>query len=174
MADTDRSLVGRCLDGHSEDFRHLVQRYQHALVAHLRMRLRDRVEAEDAAQDTLVRAFFSLSKLRQPDSFFPWLLGIADHVVQETRRRQRTEGRHIAGDETQACGVAAGETDPADAAALELAVAALAAPFRDVVLLRFYGGCSCAEIAERLDVPIGTVTKRLSRAYAELRQRLGA
>ena len=53
-------------------------------------------------------------------------------------------------------------------AALEAALAALPEPFREVVLLRYYGSCSCSEVAARLGLPIGTVTKRLSRAYEEI------
>ena len=51
-------------------------------------------------------------------------------------------------------------------------MAALPEPCRAVVHLRFYSGLSCAEIAERLDVAPGTVTKNLSRAYAMLRESL--
>jgi RNA polymerase sigma factor (sigma-70 family) len=58
--------------------------------------------------------------------------------------------------------------------ALEQAVAGLADPLREVILLRFYSDCSCGQVAQRLNLPIGTVTKRLSRAYAEIRVRLAA
>ncbi len=51
------------------------------------------------------------------------------------------------------------------------AVARLPDTYREVILLRFYGGQSCAEISRDLGVPLGTVTKRLSRAYALLRER---
>ena len=56
---------------------------------------------------------------------------------------------------------------------LEKAVAELAEPYRQVILLRYYGGMSCAEVAERLGMPLGTATKTLSRAYAMLRESLG-
>jgi RNA polymerase sigma factor (sigma-70 family) len=45
---------------------------------------------------------------------------------------------------------------------------------RQVILLRYYEGLSCQEVATRLAQPLGTVTKTLSRAYALLRQELGA
>ena len=41
-----------------------------------------------------------------------------------------------------------------------------------MILLRYYGGLSCSGIAEKLDTPLGTVTKTLSRAYALLRDSL--
>ena len=54
------------------------------------------------------------------------------------------------------------------------AVTRLPDTYREVIMLRFYGGRSCAEISHDLGVPLGTVTKRLSRAYALLREQLGA
>ena len=56
---------------------------------------------------------------------------------------------------------------------LERAISELPPPYRQVVLLRYYRRCSCKQVAEQLDVPVGTVTKRLSRAYAMLRESLG-
>jgi len=57
---------------------------------------------------------------------------------------------------------------------LEEAVAALPETYRQVVLLRYYEGLSCLEVATRLGQPLGTVTKTLSRAYGLLRQELQA
>ena len=54
----------------------------------------------------------------------------------------------------------------------ETALAALPETYRQVILLRYYEELSCQEVAERLDMPLGTVTKTLSRAYALLRQEL--
>ena len=54
----------------------------------------------------------------------------------------------------------------------ELAVAELPEPYRQVILLRYYSGNSCAQVAEELGLPIGTVTKQLSRASGLLREAL--
>jgi RNA polymerase sigma-70 factor (ECF subfamily) len=172
MFEEDRQHVERCLGGHPDDFRHLVARYQRPLVAHLSWRLDQRVQVEEAAQETFVRAYFDLSRLRNPDSFFSWLLGIANNVIRELARKERTERRHA---EEQAVFPGAGVEYPAEprsGSALERAVADLADPLREVILLRFYGDFSCAQVARRLGLPIGTVTKRLSRAYAEIRRQL--
>jgi len=67
--------------------------------------------------------------------------------------------------------------EPADNHAeypLDEAIAVLPETYRQVILLRYYEGLSCQEVAQRLDMPIGTVTKTLSRAYAMLRQELQA
>jgi len=169
MTETDQYYVERCLDGHPDDFRYLVRRYQTALLASLAGKLGSRDKAEEAAQETFVRAYFNVSKLKKPDSFFCWLLGIADRVAKEHQRRdlirrQREIVRAIA-DETPA-------PELSQDYALESAIAELSEPFRQIVLLRYYGQSSCKEIAEQLDVPLGTVTKTLSRAYTMLRESL--
>jgi len=59
--ETDRYYVERCLDGHRDDFRHLVLRYQKPLLAGIRCRQARLDVAEDVAQEALVRAFATLS-----------------------------------------------------------------------------------------------------------------
>ncbi|NLH42471.1 MAG: RNA polymerase sigma factor [Planctomycetes bacterium] len=169
MTETDQYYVERCLDGHPDDFRHLVRRYQPVLLAHLAGKLGHRDSAEEAAQETLVRAYFKMDKLKKPESFFAWLLGIADNVAKEQQRkeivrRQRESVREVCE-----------ETPPPELSedyGLEAAVAGLPEAYRTVILLRYYGGQSCKQIAEQLEVPLGTVTVTLSRAYALLRSAL--
>jgi RNA polymerase sigma-70 factor (ECF subfamily) len=57
---------------------------------------------------------------------------------------------------------------------LEEAIAVLPESYRQVILMRYYEGLSCQDVATRLGMPLGTVTKTLSRAYALLRQELQA
>jgi len=170
MMENDRYYVERCLDGHPDDFRHLVRRYQPVLLAHLAGKLGSRDRAEEAAQETLVRAYFKMDALQKPESFFAWLLGIADLVAKELQRkesiRRKRESARVASSEETA------EPEFSQDFLLEAAVAALPEAYRTMILLRYYGGLSCSGIAERLDMPLGTVTKMLSRAYALLRDSL--
>jgi RNA polymerase sigma-70 factor (ECF subfamily) len=176
MTENDKYYVERCLDGHPDDFRHLVRRYQPVLLAHLAGKLGNRDRAEEAAQETLVRAYFGMNKLRKPESFFAWLLGIADLVAKEQQRKLIRRRRESVGPDAQRrCGAAAEEAPEPELSqdfALETAIAALPEAYRTVILLRYYGGLLCAGIAEQLDMPLGTVTKTLSRAYAMLRDSL--
>jgi RNA polymerase sigma-70 factor (ECF subfamily) len=166
----DKEYVERCRDGSPDDFRALVDRYQRPLFLFLARRLGNESRAEEAAQESFVRAFLSLKKLRQPGSFYSWLLGIAGRVAQEQFRsdQHRQRDREAAGTLLED---AAGPT--ADYP-LEEAIAALPETCRQVILLRYYEGLSCQETATRLGMPLGTVTKTLSRAYALLRQDLAA
>ncbi|MEJ2647820.1 MAG: hypothetical protein P8016_05350 [Sedimentisphaerales bacterium] len=56
MSEKDRYYIERCLDGHPDDFRYLVQRYQGVLLANLAGKLGNRDRADEAAQETFVRA----------------------------------------------------------------------------------------------------------------------
>ena len=92
-------------------------------------------------------------------------MGIANRVAKEQLRNDK---RIIGVDCLEQQTV---EEEKADYE-LEKAIAELPDSYREIVLLRFYANQSCSQIAENLDMPIGTVTKQLSRAYAKLRQSL--
>ena len=88
MSENDKYYIERCLDGHPDDFRYIVRRYQGVLLAHLAGKLGSRDKAEEAAQESFVRAYFNMNKLRSHGAFFSWLLGIADRVAKENRRKE--------------------------------------------------------------------------------------
>jgi len=167
---SDQEYVESSRNGCPEHFRYLVERYQRPLFAWLHSRLGNQLEAQEAGQESFVRAFLSLKKLRKPDSFYAWLLGIAGRVLYEqfraTARRQRE--RELAE------GLNSEETDAQPDYRVEGAVALLPESYRQVILLRYYEGLSCQEVATRLQMPLGTVTKTLSRAYVLLRQEIKA
>ncbi|OHB60767.1 MAG: hypothetical protein A2167_07115 [Planctomycetes bacterium RBG_13_46_10] len=165
----DKYYIDRCLDGHPDDFRYLVRRYQAILLAHLAGKLGSKDKAEEAAQESLVRAYFKMDSLQKPDLFYSWLLGIADNVAKEHQRNEQIRRqREIIRSFSQQ----APQPELSQDFALEAAIADLAEPYRKMILLRYYGQHSCNKIAEQLDMPLGTVTKTLSRAYAMLRNSL--
>ncbi len=170
LGPSDAEYVVSSRNGCPDHFRLLVQRYQRPLFAYLASRLRDPLDAEEAAQESFVRAFMSLKKLRKPESFYAWLMGIAARVLKEQFRAHQRRERTAALAET----LSAEAPDPAPEYPLEEAIAVLPESYRQVILLRYYEGLSCQEIATRLAMPLGTVTKTLSRAYALLRQELAA
>jgi RNA polymerase sigma-70 factor (ECF subfamily) len=171
--ENDGYYVERCLDGHPDDFRHLVRRYQPVLLAHLAGKLGNRDRAEEAAQETLVRAYFKMDKLRKPEAFFAWLLGIADLVAKEQQRKASIRRRRESvGPEDGAFAAETPEPGLSQDYGLEALVAGLPEAYRTVILLRYYGGQSCKQVAEQLGMPLGTVTVTLSRAYGLLRDAL--
>lgn len=151
-------------------FRVLVQRYQTPLIQYLNRRLGSVDRATEAAQEVFVRAFFSLTKLQKPEAFFSWLLGIAVRVAMETLRTAK-RCRAVDWELIDPADLAS-KRDRDDDTPVSEAVAQLPEVYREVIVRRFYGGQSCAEISSDLGVPLGTVTKRLSLAYSLLRQSL--
>src|ERR1035437_9457940 len=83
---TDGGYVVSSRNGWPDPFRLLVQRHQPPTFACSSGRLGNHLEAEKAAQESFVRAFMSLKKLRKPESFYAWRLGIAGRVLKEQFR----------------------------------------------------------------------------------------
>ena len=160
----DPELVQEALAGSEAAFEALVRRYQGLVVARAFAILRERADAEDAAQEAFLRAFRSLDRLRSGDAFCNWLLRTVANVAKRlaSRRRNRPQSLHD-GDAVQ--------RPPARTEVLE-AIAALPEPYQQVVHL-FYGqGHSCKEIGELLGLKVGSVTARLTRARRLLREML--
>ncbi len=169
MSEADKYYIERCLNGRPDDFRHLVRRYQAVLLAHLAGKLGNRDRAEEAAQETLVRAYFGLGKLKKPDSFFSWLFGIANRVAKEQQRQEQHRRQQ---ENIRSFSKEIATPELSQDYGLEKAIGELPDSHRKVILLRYYGGYSCSQVAEQFDMPLGTVTKTLSRAYAALRKSL--
>jgi RNA polymerase sigma-70 factor (ECF subfamily) len=135
--------------------------------------LRDPDAADDAAQETLVRAWRDLPGLRAPDRFDAWLHRVlvracADHV----RRRSRDRARAVRGEPERSASDSSQHL--ADRDEMERALGRLSVDQRTAVVLRYYLGLSHPEIAEATGQPIGTVKSRLSRALDHLQAALAA
>lgn len=123
--------------------------------------------AEDAVQDGFERAFTALGTFDAERSFGAWLRRI---VVNRAIDLIRAERRLVQLDEESASDDAAGLPSPDDR--VLRAIDALHEDQRTVVLLRYGLDLTHAEIAQTLDLPVGTVKSRLARALASLRARL--
>ena len=146
----------------------LVETYQTALLRICYMILRDEALAEDAVQEAICAAFAHRDRLRDPESFKPWLLRILANQCYDVCR-----GRRPAVDlaEVQEFLPAEG-TDPTEGITLWQAVLSLPAEQRTVVTLFYYESLSVREISGILKISEGAVKTRLSRARARLRELL--
>jgi len=134
-------------------------------------RLRDRQEAEEIAQEVFVRSYIGLATLKKTSAFVPWLFGIANRVVKESRRAKGRERRLPVSDDVPAA-LPVEQAVPDET--LQSSIAELDERYRQVIVLRYHGRMTCEQVAQVLDLPLGTVTKRLSRAYAMLREKLNS
>lgn len=141
-----------------------------------------RDDAEDAAQEAMLRAWQAWPALRDPSVARGWLLRIAANVCKDwqrgrfgTRRRTNLPLFDSDGEGDEALAMLDGDPGASDAAAsldLRAAVNALPAELRVVVALRHYAGMDATEIGAALGIPPATVRTRLRRAVLALRERL--
>ena len=171
----DRKAFGRLVDLH--------KRSVYGLCVRL---LRHPEDARDAAQETFVRAYAALGTFDATQPFAPWVLRIARNHCLDLGRRRGVRPAEVALDASPDEGGGRELIDPdaprADealerrelAGSLSRAVAALPSNYREVVELFHVEHLSYKEIAQAMDVPIGTVMTWLHRARARLRLELGA
>lgn len=177
---TDEALARSVQQGNIQDLQVLVDRYQGPLFAYLyRLTNGDAVLAEDLVQDAFVRVLRASGQYQYPRPFKAWLYSIAtnlgrDHYKRLSTRRTTamTEGLanrpdSRAGTSPEAVAVAHDET-----VLLREALLDLPDHQRETLVLRYYQELSLAEIADTLDVPIGTVKSRLSLGLKRLRELL--
>jgi RNA polymerase sigma-70 factor, ECF subfamily len=171
----DGELVRLAKDGDVRAYERLVERYRDLAFRYAFLIVRNAADAEDAAQDAFVKAYYALARFRIGEPFRPWILRI---VSNEARNRRRTSGRH----ERLALRVVErggrGDAAPSpDAAVLDderrraLLSALDALPERERVVIahRYLLELSEAETAHALGLRPGTVKSRLSRGLARLR-----
>ena len=166
----DKECVQRCRNGHPEEFKILVDRYQRPIFSYLIGKLGNPVHAEEAVQESFVRAFMLLKNLRKPESFYAWILGIAERVAKEQFRLRKRRHREYDAEKTMIIH----KSDNPEEYPLDEALTVLPEAYRRLIVQRYYEGLSCQEVSQRNEIPLGTVTKMLSRAYAMLRKELQA
>ena len=174
---SDARLVERVREGDAAAFEGLVRRHIGAAYAVALAVLRSPADAEDACQDAFVTALQRLNDCRDPARFAPWLHQIVRNRARDLRRREATR-RAVPIESVEAL---AAPDDPAFEAErsalrdrLADSLAVLTGVQRDVLLLHDLEGWRHREIAERLELPEGTVRAHLFNARKALRARLGA
>lgn len=179
--DDDFVLVSACRAGESEAFGILVRRYQDRLYPTI-LRLAGCAEdAHDLLQDTFLRAYQKLARFQGDSSFYTWVYRIAVNLALSDRRRRKGPTRVAAsgGGSVLDPPDDPSHTDPSGPmeraerdAQVQAALNALQPDHRAVVVMKDLDGFRYEEIAEMLDIPVGTVRSRLHRARTELKQRL--
>lgn len=162
-----------------ERFLALVERHTPALLK-VTSALVGFADAEDAAQEAVLKAWRARAALRDPEKLRPWLLRIAVNICREWRRGrfgqlQRLQMALPEGDSEWPLATLDGDPGASDHAAgldLRQAIAALDDDLRLIVVLRYYGGMDATEIGTALGIPPATIRTRLRRALGVLRERL--
>ena len=180
---SDERLVELSLDGDEGAFGVLVRRYQRRLTAFLSQLVGDIELARELSQEAFVRAWSALERFNPKYRFSTWLFRIAHNLGIDQLRRRRLQTTPLyrtdsEGDEVEVV-VPDLDKDPlghlenrALASELRGVIEGLRPEYRELVLLRHFGGLSYQEIADFTEMPLGTVKNKLFRAHSVLRKAL--
>ena len=176
----DREMVARTLAGDQAAFADIVRLHKHALHTAIARIIGDEDEALDLVQESFVAAHGALRRYDPARPMRGWLLRIAVNKARDWRRR-RFVRRLFTGsvptgfaeqtpDDTPATDVAL--ADRQELARVDRAIAALAPPLREVLVLRTIEGLSQSETAEALGISVKAVETRLHRARRTLAEKV--
>jgi RNA polymerase sigma factor (sigma-70 family) len=131
-------------------------------------------EAEDLTQQTFLIAQQKLPQLREAERAGGWLLTIVRNCYLKGRKKMRPVSAESIGLDVQQFAEEMPASEEIDRELLSAALVELPVEFRVVVLMFYFEDLSYQQIAEQLEIPIGTVMSRLSRGKAHLRKRLAS
>ena len=185
---TDQEIVELALKGRESAYRELIRRYQRPVLSLIHRMVRDRELAEDLAQDTFVKVLNALDRYRPEFKFSSWIFKIAHNTALDSLRKREVSTLSLDGapdavsaeaQEATRPMIASDEEAPDDFTAgrelggyIEQAIALLRPEYRTAVTLYHMEGFAYEEIAETMDLPLGTVKTFIHRARKELRQHL--
>jgi RNA polymerase sigma-70 factor (ECF subfamily) len=188
-AKREQDLIARVQRGERELFYELVKPYERRVYAAALAILRNEADAEDAAQEAMLKAFANLRQFRQEARFSTWLIQVTVNEALMRRRRQRTvimepiddRGDNDAEQEYAPRDFADWREIPSEALErkevrqkLTEALATLDRKYREVFVLRDVEHMNIQETAEALGISIASVKTRLLRARLMLRDLLAA
>ncbi len=169
MAEGELELVQRSLEGDLESWGEIVRRYKDAVFGVALAVLRNRADAEDAAQEAFIRAYQRLHRYDLSRRFSTWLFTVTANVARNMLRKRRPDPpQRFQWPE-----------DPADVARAEhvrelvrKTVWALPSSYREPLVLRYWHELDLADISQILGMRVGTVKTRLHRGRALVRAQL--
>jgi RNA polymerase sigma-70 factor (ECF subfamily) len=181
----DRVLVARAQSGESSAFNELVRKYRHRVLKLSMRYTRNRADAEDAVQNTFIKAYFGLQHFRGDSAFYSWLHRIAvNSAMTAISLRARDAGickfNTRSDDALNDASVALKELDTPEelalteeiCAAVNGAIGELCEEQRTAIVLRELEGLSYSEVALAMSCPLGTVRSRVFRAREAINAQL--
>jgi RNA polymerase sigma-70 factor (ECF subfamily) len=185
---SDQDVVLEARAGRQAAYRELVRRYERPIFSLIYRMVRNREQAEDLSQETFVKALNAIESYRPEYKFSSWIFKISNNAAIDHLRRRELDTLSLEGsphaatpDAIEATALQIGDRgetplDVVEAKELggeiEEAIARLRPEYRQCILLRHVDGRAYEEIAEILDLPLGTVKTYIHRARNELRQHL--
>ncbi|MGI9075905.1 MAG: RNA polymerase sigma factor [Gemmatimonadaceae bacterium] len=171
---TDSAIVRRVLDGNTDAFALLVERYHDRSMRYARSMLSDPRDAEEAVQDAFVRAFQSLGKYEDRERFSAWLMRILLNRCRTAGGRLERRNKLFVIDDEADC--TAGEAHPAERTAwreeIDRALSSLDLEQREAFLLKHVEELDYEQISAITGVGVSALKMRVKRACERLRDML--
>jgi RNA polymerase sigma-70 factor (ECF subfamily) len=173
----DEGMATRFRDGDTDAVRAVYREYGRLVYAVAHKVLGDKTLAEDATQQAFVQAWKAASTFDPSRDLGPWLATIARRVAIDVHRRESRRAAQplddVADSHPAVVTLPPSAEQAYDVWEVRRAIEELPPDEREVVRLQHLDGLTHAEVAERLDVPVGTVKSRSFRAHKRLAGRLG-
>ena len=170
---SDSEIIEKVLNGNTDLFRLIVDRYKSPVAAVIKGMLGNCPEAEDVGQETFIRFFNSLASFRGDAALKTYLIRIGMNLsLNEIKKRKRYNHNTVYIDSGVIINQDADLTVPERAEIMEMiqnAMDKLDPKQKSVFILRIIEGYSTKETAKILKIPMGTVLSRLARAMEEMR-----
>ncbi len=182
---TDQEVVLEARLGKERAYRELIRRYERPVFALIYRMVRNREQAEDLSQETFVKVLNAIDSYRPEYKFSSWVFKIANNAAIDHLRRRELSTLSLDGSphaatpeaiEATALQISDHSESPLDeveakelGGEIEVVISRLRPEYRTCILLRHVEGRSYEEIAEILDLPLGTIKTYIHRARNELR-----
>ncbi|HSM36746.1 MAG TPA: sigma-70 family RNA polymerase sigma factor [Longimicrobiales bacterium] len=186
---SDQDVVARAAEGHERAYRELISRYERPVFSLIYRLVHDRERAEDLAQETFIKVLNAIDRYDATYKFSSWIFKIANNTAIDALRKRSLDTVSLDGSPhaRSVAEAAEGWTPTAVARdenpeeyverlelgdALEAALASLRPEYRTAIVLWHMEDRPYEEIADIMDIPLGTVKTYIHRARKELRNRL--
>jgi len=179
LMNSSRDLVTRVCQGDQEAFRLIFDRYSRPVIGFIYDMVSDRELAEELTQETFVRAFRAIHRMKPETKLSTWLFGIARNVARESLRARTRANMQVALEHESVMDVSDHKPVPVDRLLskelnelIRRALEALDDDKRLVFTLKVFHQCSYEEIAEITGFSLAKLKTDLHRARAEMRRRI--
>lgn len=173
--ENEKEIIAKVLQGDTNAFGELVERYHKGLCIYLVNLLNDDMQAEDIAQDAFIRAFDRLETYNSNYSFSTWLYKIARNLalryLENSTKLAPTFDTNMIETPTTESAQDSFQKDE-QTASIQKAIASLKPEYQEVINLYYWNGKSYEEISEILDCPVNTVRTWLHRSKESIRKEL--
>jgi RNA polymerase sigma-70 factor (ECF subfamily) len=167
----DLSKIEKCKAGQTDAFYHLVKKYQSEAIGHAVAILGNREDALDAAQEAFLAAYETLERFDTSRRFYPWLYTILRNRCYKILA-SRKKYAAISLDKVEILAQPASDSSGIEVAIWEQALCEISPEDRELLTLKHLDGLHYNELAERLEIPSGTVMSRLYYARKRFREKV--